>query len=59
MKQSDPPHNRQMNLLLVTEPSTTAANGDRQEELTLALVELLTSVAQRRPEPSPAGENDE
>jgi hypothetical protein len=57
MKQSDPPTNRQMNLLLVTERSITAAKSDRQKELTLALIELLTRVAQRTFEPSPVREN--
>ena len=59
MKQPGPLPNRQMNLLLVTEPSTTAATEDRQKELTLAIVELLTSVAQASVEATAAGEDDE
>ena len=59
MKRSAMPLQRQMNLSLLDPPATTAASGDQQKELALALVELLVSAAQGRLEKRTNGEDNE
>jgi hypothetical protein len=57
MKRSALPFNRQMNLSLLDAPAITA--GDKQKELTLALMELLINAAQSSLETQPSGGDDE
>jgi hypothetical protein len=59
MKRSAMSLQRQMNLSLLDPPATTAACGDQQKELALALVELLIKAAQGSPEKQPNGEDHE
>ena len=57
MKRSAMPLNRQMNPPLLEAPATTAASGDQQKELTLALMELLINAAQGGLETQANGED--
>jgi hypothetical protein len=59
MKRSAMPLQRQMNLSLLDPPATTAASGDQQKELALALVELLVNAAQGSAEKQANGEDHE
>ena len=59
MKRSAMPLQRQMNLSLLDPPATTAAPGDQQKELALALVELLVNAAQGSAEKQANGEDHE
>lgn len=59
MKRSAMLLNWQMNLPLLEAPAITAASGDQQEQLTLALVELLIHAAQESLEDQSRGGDNE
>jgi hypothetical protein len=59
MKRSAKPLNGQMNLSLLDDPRTTAISGDRQKELTLALMELLINATQENLEAQVNGGENE
>jgi hypothetical protein len=59
MKRSVKPFEKQLNLLLLGDtPVAAVVAGDKQKELTIALMELLIHAAQEGLETQPGGNNE-